>query len=64
MVTDYIFLIISLFLVVFFICEFKIENFENNQEFDNQEYLKIANRNKNFFNNDRIQKICSSTNKS
>jgi len=58
MVTDYIFLIISLFLVVLFICknEIKIEKFENSQEFDNQEYLKMANRNKNFFNNDRIQK--------
>ena len=50
MVTDYIFLIISLFLVVFFICknEIKIEKFENSQEFDNQEYLKITNRNQKF----------------
>ena len=58
MVTDYIFLIISLFLVVFFICknEIKIEKFENSQEFDNQEYLKITNRNQKFLDDDRIKK--------
>jgi hypothetical protein len=56
MISDFIFLSVSLILAVIFICKNKFENFDNNKLFDNQEYLKNLNRNKIFFDNSKIDK--------